>query len=52
MDKEKYELLKSVILKRFRFKGKTTFTKLSAATNEEFKRNGTEFKGSIPWHLE
>ena len=52
MSKDKYDLLKPVVLKHLRAKGKATFTEISAAIAKDFRTNGTKFKGSLPWHLE
>ena len=52
MSKEKYDLLKPVVLKYLRAKGKATFSEISSAVRKEFKTSGTKFQGSLPWHLE
>ena len=52
MSKDKYVLLKSVMLKYLRAKRTATFTEISAAIAKDFRTKGTTFKGSLPWHLE
>ena len=52
MNRDKYDLLKPAVLKYLRAKGKATFTELSAAIAKDFRANRTQFKGSLPWHLE
>ena len=52
MPKEKYDLLKPMVLKYLRANGKATFGAMSSAIAKEFKTNKIKFKGSVPWHLE
>ena len=52
MSKEKYDLLKPVVLKYLRSKGKAPFSEISSAITKDFKTNRTKFQGSLPWHLE
>ena len=52
MSREKYDLLKPMVLKYLRAKGKATFSAISSAITKDFKTNRTEFEGSLPWHLE
>ena len=52
MSKNKYDLLKPVVLKYLRAQAKATFTEISAGIAQDFKRNKTKFKGSLPWYLE
>jgi hypothetical protein len=52
MNKDKYHLLKPAVLKFLRANGKATFREISAAVERDFKKNGTKFNGSLPWHLE
>lgn len=52
MSKDKYDLLKRVVMKYLRAKGQTTFAEISASVAKDFRTNGTKFKGSLPWHLE
>lgn len=52
MSKEKYDLLKPLVLKCLRAKGEATFSEISNAIEKDFKRNRTKFQGSLPWHVE
>ena len=52
MSKEKYDLLKQVILKYLHAQGKATFNEILSAIKKDFKRNRTKFQGSLPWHME
>jgi hypothetical protein len=52
MSKNKYDLLKPVVLKFLRTQTKATFTELSAGIANELKRKETKFRGSLLWYLE
>jgi len=52
MSKGKYHLLKQVMVKYLRAQGSATFNEMSIAIEKDFKRDRTEFHGSLPWHLE
>ena len=52
MSKKKYEMLKSLLLKYFRTKGKATFNEISKAIEKDLRTNGTKFQGSLTWYLE
>ena len=52
MSREKYDLLKPMVLKYLLAKRKATFGEISVAIGKDFKTNGIKFQGSIPWHLE
>ena len=50
MPKEKYELLRSHLLKFLRAEGRATFSAMTGAIEKDFKRRKIEFQGSLPWH--
>ena len=52
MSKEKYDLLKPVVVRFLRTKGEATLTEIKSAIEEEFKAKGHKFDGSLQWHLE
>lgn len=52
MNKEKYDLLKPLVVKCLRAKGEATFSQMSSAAKKELKAKGKAFQGSLPWHLE
>lgn len=52
MEKEKYDLLKTAMVKYMRTHGNVTFAKLAGGIAKDFKTHGTGFEGSLPWHLE
>jgi hypothetical protein len=52
MSKDKYDLLKPQVLKLLRTRKAATFGEISIAVQKDLRKNGTEFQGSIPWHLE
>lgn len=52
MSKEKYNILKTAVIKYLRTKGEATFNELSSAIQKDFKVKGQAFEGSLPWHLE
>lgn len=52
MSREKYDLLKSRLLKFMRATGQATFNDMLRAIEQDFKASRTTFHGSLPWHLE
>ena len=52
MDKDKYDLLKKVLLNHLISKGESTHTEILQTVTEDFKKNKIKFIGSIEWHLE
>jgi hypothetical protein len=52
MPKDKYDLLRPVVLKFLRERKTATLGEINAAIQADFKKNKTRFQGSIPWHLE
>ena len=52
MEKEKYEILKKIILKILKAKGEFTHKELLKAVTVNFKKDKIKFEGSIEWHME
>lgn len=52
MDQAKYEPLKKALLNHLKTKGASTHTEIEKGVTEELKSSGTQFQGSVPWHLE
>ena len=52
MSKGKYDLLKQVILKYLHAQGRVTFNEILSAIEKGFKKERTEFQGSLPWYVE
>ncbi len=52
MDKGKYDVLKKTLLNRLKTKGESTHKEILQTITEDFKSTGTEFDGSVPWHME
>lgn len=52
IDKVKYELLKSELVKFLTSNREATFSAMVRAVAESLKRSGTTFHGSLPWYLE
>ena len=52
MSREKYNLLKPMLLKYLRAKGKASFSTMTNGLAKELKTNKLKFEGSLPWHLE
>lgn len=52
MDKEKYELLKSSLIRCLNTNGKLSHTEILQTVTKEFKTNNILFEGSLDWHLE
>jgi len=52
MDKDKYDILRKVLLDRLTKMGESTHKEILRAIAEDFKKNKTKFDGSIEWHLE
>jgi hypothetical protein len=52
IEKEKYDLIKKVILSILKSNGETTHAEILNAITEDFNKNKIKFKGSINWYLE
>ncbi len=52
MDKEKYNAIAKSVLYFLKTKGESTHTEILKAVIEDFKKNKTQFKGAIEWHME
>jgi len=52
MSKGKYDLLKQVMVKYLHAQGKATFNEILSAIEKGFKKERTEFQGSLPWYVE
>jgi len=52
MDRDKYDILKKILLGFLRTKGESTYTEILQTVTEDFKKNKTRFEGSVSWHLE
>jgi hypothetical protein len=52
MSREKYNLLKPLILRHLRKAKSAVFNDIVDAIRTDFKTNGTKFTGSLSWHLE
>lgn len=50
--KEKYDLLRKVILDSLRSNGKSTHEEILHSITEDFKRDKIKFTGSLNWYLE
>lgn len=52
MDKLKYDVLKKALLNHLKKNGESTHSEIWHAIEEDFKKNKTEFDGSVQWHTE
>ena len=52
MDKQKYTIVSEAILKLITTKGALTYSEILQGVTDEFRKNRTEFNGSLSWHLE
>ncbi len=52
MDKGKYEVVKTPLLKCLKTNGESTHKEILKAIIEDFDKNQTKFEGSIEWHME
>lgn len=50
--KEKYDVLKKVIISSLKTKGESTQTEILKSITEDFKKNKIKFEGSLEWYLE
>ena len=50
--KEKYDLLKKVIIDSLKSNGKSTHEEILHTITEDFKKDKIKFEGSINWYLE
>lgn len=52
ISKEKYDLLKSLLVTHLRTQGPATLGGIAQAMENEFKKRRTKFEGSLAWYLE
>lgn len=52
IQKEKYNVLKKVILNCLKEKGESTHAEIQQAMTEDFRNNNIKFEGSLDWYLE
>ena len=52
IQKDKYEVLKKVILNCLKEKGESTHTEIQQAVAEDFRNSKIKFEGSLDWYLE
>ena len=52
MERKKYEAVRSPLLACLKTRGESTHKEIVQAITEYFRRNNTEFEGSIEWHTE
>jgi hypothetical protein len=50
--KEKYDVLKKVIISSLKTKGESTHAEILKTITEDFKLNKIKFEGSLEWYLE
>ena len=52
MDQQKYTIIEKALMNCLRAGGEATHTEILKSLTEEFKKNNTNFEGSVEWHLE